>query len=116
MSQLFTVGDELYLLLGNNDDERMRLLLIPRFSVDKRPAEIKPIHVTWREARAELDRLWDEKWGFTKNPDMLKDLDSDSESGSETKPDLDKDLDSDSKSSPETMPDLNKDLSSDSQF
>jgi hypothetical protein len=66
ISQLYIIGDELYLLLGKNDDERMRLLLIPGFSVDKRPVEIKATYLTWREARAKLDRLWDEKYGSRK--------------------------------------------------
>ncbi len=86
MSQLYAAGDELYLLLGKNDDERMRLLLIPSFSVDKHPAEIKPIPLTWREARAELNRLWDEKYGSVKKPDWDKDSESDSESDSDNEP------------------------------
>ena len=56
-----------YLLLGSNDDENMRLLLVPvrdyRDDNDRRGAEIKTIPLTWSQARAKLKRLWEEKYG-----------------------------------------------------
>ena len=51
-----------YLLLGNNDYENMRVLLMPfrERRGDKRSAVIQKIPLKWAQARAELDRLWEE--------------------------------------------------------
>lgn len=64
VSQSYSHNSDKYLLLGSNDDEDMRLLLIPlRGYDDRRPAEIKTIPLTWAQARAELNRLWEEEYG-----------------------------------------------------
>ena len=58
LSQSHRYNSRKYLLLGSDDDEGMRLLLIPvRGYDDRRPAEIKTIPLTWARARAELNRL-----------------------------------------------------------
>lgn len=71
-----------YLLLGSNDDESMRLLLIPvRGYDDQRHAEMKTIPLTWAQARAELNRLWEQTYGegdFEPRQDSDPDTDSDS--------------------------------------
>lgn len=64
ISQSYADNRRKYLLLGNNDDESMRLLLIPlREYDDRRPVEVKTIPLTWAQARVELNRLWEEKYG-----------------------------------------------------
>lgn len=66
-SQLYRYDSLKYLLLGSNDDENMRLLLIPvpnyQDGDDRRGVEIKTIPLTWSQARAKLNRLWEEKYG-----------------------------------------------------
>lgn len=53
----------LYVLLGDNDDERLRTLAIPASRYIRHPAEIKTSRLTWGEAQAELNRRWEEKYG-----------------------------------------------------
>ncbi|KAL9628778.1 MAG: hypothetical protein Q9164_007148 [Protoblastenia rupestris] len=55
-SSLYSYRCRKLLLLGENDDQHLRLLLIPD---DDRPVEVKTIPVTWFEIRELLDRKWD---------------------------------------------------------
>ena len=50
-------GDR-FLLLGENDDEKMRLLIAPR---EGRALEIRPLSLSFNEAKRRLEAAW-EKW------------------------------------------------------
>lgn len=63
VSQIYKHDVSISLLLGKNDDERMRLLISPWGYGDRRFAEIKTIPLTWAEAQAELNRLWEKRYG-----------------------------------------------------
>lgn len=51
-----------FLLLGRTDEDQMHVLLVPTFD-NECAAEVKTIPLTWAEARAKLDQMWEEKWG-----------------------------------------------------
>lgn len=53
-SSRFPVADR-YLLLGANDDQKMRLLIAPH---DERSPVIKTLSLTFAEARARLEKKW----------------------------------------------------------
>ena len=47
-----------YLLLGENDDEDMRLLIVPD---EGRSLEIKPLSLTFNEAKRRLEAKWEQR-------------------------------------------------------
>lgn len=53
-SSEFAVADR-YLLLGANDDDKMRLLIAPH---DERDPVIKTLSLTFAEARSRLEKEW----------------------------------------------------------
>lgn len=52
-----------FFLLIKDDHESMSVLLPPDSKKKIYYAEIKKIRLTWAQARAELNRLWEEKYG-----------------------------------------------------
>lgn len=50
----------LFLILGKTDNEYMHALMVP---YDHGAPELKTIPLTWAEARAILDRKWEDKYG-----------------------------------------------------
>ena len=60
LSASYADRSKIYLILGKTDDEHMHALVIP----DNREApELKRIPLTWAEARAILQRKWEDKYG-----------------------------------------------------
>ena len=66
-SSHFAVADR-YLLLGANDDEKMRLLIAPH---DERAPVMKTLSLTFAEARSRLEKEW--KRLNTKSQDQTSD-------------------------------------------
>lgn len=53
-----------YLLLGQNDDELMRLLIVPR---EGRALEIRPLSLTFNEARRRMESEWRKREALADN-------------------------------------------------
>lgn len=65
-SSHFAAADR-YLLLGENDDQKMRLLIAPH---DERTPVIKTLSLTFAEARARLEKKWQRLHGKTQDPSL----------------------------------------------
>lgn len=76
-SSLPTGKCRLFLILGKTDNDHMHALMVPE---DDGAPELKTIPLTWAEARAILDEMWEGFWGSVDSdvdPDTNPDLDSD---------------------------------------
>ena len=60
VSSHYAYKSEFFLLLGKTDEDPMHLLVVPN---DENAPELKTIALTWAEARAMLNRKWEEKYG-----------------------------------------------------
>lgn len=67
-SSRFAAAD-LYLLLGANDDQKMRLLIAPN---DERTPVIKTLSLTFAEARARLEKEWQRLHAKSQDQDLGK--------------------------------------------
>ena len=65
-SSHFAVADR-YLLLGANDDEKMRLLIAPH---DERAPVIQTLSLTFAEARSRLEKEWQRLHAISQDQDL----------------------------------------------
>ena len=68
LSSHYANASKIFLILGKTDNDYMHILVIP---YNDRAPELKTISLTWAEARAILNRKWEEVYGnLTSDRDM----------------------------------------------
>ena len=63
-SSLYANRCRIFLILGETDNDDMHVLMVPE--EDGAP-EMKTIPLTWAEARAILDRKWEDQYGYVES-------------------------------------------------